>query len=145
MSTKELQEQIVANMRRWQFVEDATCIQMSEIISKTKNPLIRLVMEIIRSDSQNHHRVQELIVNTLQSSTVSFSPDEFVEVWDLIDRHIKMEKKAESLAEESLQSIEGKKMVVQEYLLKYLMEDEAKHDRMLENMEVFKKGMGSPG
>jgi len=38
---------------------------MSEIISKTKNPLIRMVMEIIRTDSQNHHRVQELIERDL--------------------------------------------------------------------------------
>ena len=144
MSTKELQEQIVANMRRWQFVEDATCIQMSEIIAKTKNPLIRMVMEIIRSDSQNHHRVQELIVNTLQTQTVSFSPDEFVEVWDLIDRHIKMEAKAETLAKESLTAVEGKKMPVQEYLLKYLLEDEEKHDRMLENLAMFKKSFSSP-
>ena len=62
MSTKELQEQIIANMRRWQFVEDASCIQMSEIIARTKNPVVRMIMEIIRTDSQNHHRVQELIL-----------------------------------------------------------------------------------
>ena len=143
MSTKELQENIIANMRRWQEVEDATTIQMSEIISKTKNPLIRMVMEIIREDSINHHRVQEFIANTLESETVSFSPDEFVQVWDLIEKHIKTEKRAEQYAEEALSALKGKKMVVQEYLLSYLLTDEAKHDKMLENMEMMKRGLSS--
>jgi hypothetical protein len=141
MSTQELQEKIIANMRRWQQVEDATVVQMGEIIEKTDNPLIRLVMEIIRADSENHHRVQELIASTLESETISFSPDEFVAVWDLIENHIKTEKEAERIAAESIEMLEGKKMMVQEYLLHYLLEDEAKHDRLLENMEMMKKGM----
>jgi bacterioferritin (cytochrome b1) len=141
MSTQELQEKIIANMRRWQHVEDATVAQMDEIIEKTENPLIRLVMEIIRADSENHYRVQELIASTLESETISFSPDEFVAVWDLIENHIKTEKEAERIAAESIEMLEGKKMMVQEYLLHYLLEDEAKHDRLLENMEMMKKGM----
>ncbi len=141
MSTQELQEKIIANMRRWQQIEDATVAQMDEIIEKTENPLIRLVMEIIRADSENHHRVQKLIASTLESETISFSPDEFVAVWDLIENHIKTEKEAERIAAESIELLEGKKMMVQEYLLHYLLEDEAKHDRLLENMEMMKKGM----
>jgi hypothetical protein len=143
MSTKELQEKIVSNMRRWQSVEDASVMQMSEIISKTNNPFIRLVMEIIRADSMNHYRVQELIAKSLESETVAFSPDEYEKVSDLIEKHIKTEKRAEELAKDSLQAIAGKKMVVQEYLLKYLIEDESKHDHLLENLELMKKGMFS--
>ncbi len=141
MSTQELQEKIIANMRRWQQVEDAAVDQMSEIVAKTRNPLIRLVMEIIRADSQNHYRVQELIASSLESGTISFSPDEFVEVWDLIESHIKTEREAERIAAESIEMLKGKKMMVQEYLLHYLLEDEEKHDRLLKNMELMKKGM----
>lgn len=141
MSTKELQEQIIANLRRWQYVEDATAIQMSQIISRTENPLIRMIMEIIRTDSQNHHRVQELIINSLQGAAIHLSPDELVDLWDLIDQHIKIERKAESLAKDCLEAMAGRKMVIQEYLLKYLLEDEAKHDHMLESLDTIKKGM----
>ena len=56
VSTKETQERIIANMRKWQ-VEDATVTQMSEIISKTENPLIRLVMEIIRARTPQNHTI----------------------------------------------------------------------------------------
>ena len=77
----------------------------------------------------------------LESGTTSFSPDDYVQVWDLIEKHIKTEKKAEEYARESLNALKGKKMVVQEYLLNYLLADEKKHDELLENMEKMKKGM----
>lgn len=141
MSTKELQANIIENMRRWQKIEDASVMQCSEIIVKTKNPLIRMIMEIIRADSQRHYAVQEFIANGLESSTIAISPDEIAEVWDMIQKHIEMEKKTEDLARESLEMLKGKKMVVQEYLLDYLMKDESKHDFMLENLEAIRKGM----
>lgn len=141
MSTKELQEKIIDNMRKWQKIEDVSIAQCSEIITKTKNPLIRMVMEIIRRDSENHYRVQELIASSLESATLSLSPEEIAEVWDLIQRHIDMEKKAETYARESVEALKGKKMVVQEYFLRYLLEDEEKHDHLLESLETIKKGM----
>ena len=51
MSTKEAQEKIVANMRRWQRVENASVASTGQIIEKTDNPIVRLVMEIIQRDS----------------------------------------------------------------------------------------------
>lgn len=141
MSTKELQQGIIENMRRWQKIENASVTQCSEIIAKTKNPIIRMVMEVILADSQRHYATQELIANSLETNTISVSPDELAEVWDLIQKHIDMEKKAEELAKESLEMLKGKKMVVQEYLLDYLMKDEAKHDFLLENLAAIKKGM----
>lgn len=141
MSTKELQEKIIANMRKWQKIEDVAVMQMSEIVSKTKNPFIRMVMEIIRQDSQNHHRVQELIANTLESQAITFSPDELGAIWELVENHIRTEKEVQRMAEENLELLQGKKMVVQEYLLNYLLVDEQKHVNLLENMELMKKGM----
>ena len=59
----------------------------------------------------------------------------------MIEHHILLEKKTVELAEEALQALKGKKMVVQEYLLHYLLEDENKHNHILEQLEVIKKGM----
>ena len=141
MSTKELQKQIIDNMRKWQKIEDVSVIQTSEIIAKSKNPIVRMVMEIIRADSERHYRVQELIAESLESSTITLSVDELAEVWDMIEKHIEMEKKAEEYAAESVAALKGKKMIVQEYLLNYLLDDEAKHDRLLENLEKIKKNI----
>lgn len=141
MSTKEIQVKIVDNMRRWQKVENASIASTGNVIERTENPIVRMVMEIIQRDSQMHYRVQELIADSLESKTISLSPDELAEVWDMIDKHIKLEEKTIELANEAKAALKGKKMVVQEYLLDYLLLDEQKHNKVLETLETIKKGM----
>ena len=141
MSTKDLQNQIVDNMKRWQKIEDASLASTGKVIEKTNNPVIRLVMEIIQRDSAMHHRIQQMIVDSLESDAVSMNPDELGEVWELVENHIELEKKTIELADEAIAALKGKKMVVQEYLLDYLMIDEKKHNEILARLETIKKGM----
>jgi hypothetical protein len=141
MSTKEIQEKIVDNMHRWQRIENASVVSTGKVIERTDNPIVRLVMEIIQRDSQFHHRVQEMIADSLTSKTVSLTPDELGDVWDMIEKHIDLEKKTVELANEALEALKGKKMVVQEYLINYLLEDENKHNKVLEYLKGIKEGM----
>jgi hypothetical protein len=141
MSTKEIQEEIVANMKNWQKIENASVASTGRVIEKTENPIVRLVMEIIQRDSQMHYRVQELIAESLESKTISMTPDELGEVWDMIEKHIELERKTVDFAEKALNSLKGKKMVVQEYLLNYLLIDENKHNKILDTLGTIKKGM----
>jgi hypothetical protein len=141
MSTKELQQEIISNMRRWQKIEDASLASTGLIIEKTNNPIVRLVMEIIQRDSQMHYRVQEWIADSLEFKTVSLNSDELGKVWEMIERHIDLEKRALEMAKQSLGALKGKKMVVQEYLLEYLAEDEEKHNSLLRHLEIIKRGM----
>jgi len=145
MSTKEIQQQIVANMKKWQKIEDATVAATGTIIEKTDNPIIHLIMEIIQRDSQMHYRVQEWIADSLDFKTVSLNYDELNKVWALIEKHIELEKKTLAMAKESLEALKGKKMVIQEYLLNYLAEDEQKHNNLLTHLEGIKKGMRASG
>ncbi len=141
MSTREVQEQIVDNMKRWQKIENASVASTGAVIEKTDNPVMRLVMEIIQRDSQMHFRIQELIADSLESKTITMTPEDLASVWDLVEKHIRLEKKTVELANESLAALKGKKMVVQEYLLDYLRIDEEKHDKVLASLETIKKGM----
>jgi len=145
MSTKEIQQQIVANMKKWQKIEDATVATTGMIIEKTDNPLVHLVMEIIQRDSQMHYRIQEWIADSLESKTVILTYEELDRIWSLIERHIELEKKTVAMAQQSLEAIKGKKMVIQEYLLNYLSEDEKKHNNLLAHLEGIKKGMRATG
>ena len=141
MSTKEIQQEIVANMRKWQKVENASVASTGRVIEKTENPVVRMVMEIIQRDSQMHYRVQEFISDSLEHKTVSLDPDELGQVWSLIEKHIELEKQTIKFAEAALIALKGRKMVVQEYLLDYLLIDEEKHNKILDNLETIKKGM----
>jgi hypothetical protein len=141
MSTKEVQEQIVANMQKWQKIENASVAQMSAIIEKTQNPVIQIVMEIIQRDSQMHHRVQQMITDSLEREAIVLTPDDLGKIWDLVEKHIAMEEETIKISEECLAALKGKKMVVQEYLLNYLKVDEEKHDMLLETLDKIKSGM----
>jgi hypothetical protein len=141
MTTKEIQKRLIDNMKRWQKIEDASMASTGRIMEQTENPLIHLIMEIIQMDSQLHHRVQDFIVGTLEREFVSLNPEEMSDVWDGLEKHIAIERNMVGFVEETLSALRGKKMVIQEYLLNYLREDEKKHDHLLSALEKIKKGM----
>ncbi len=138
MSTKELQQEIVSSMKKWQQIENSTIAVTGQIIEKTDNPIIHLVMEIIQRDSQMHYLVQQWIADSFESKTVNLTPEELGKIWDTIERHIELEKKSVETAEQSLASLKGKSMVIQTYLLNYLLEDEKKHNNLLASLESIK-------
>ena len=141
MRTKDVQDAIIDSMQRWQRVEDAAVASTGRVIEKTRNPLIRLVMEIIQRDSQMHRQVQQFVADSLERQAVSITPEEMGKVWESIQHHIDIEKKMVGYVEEALGAMKGKKMLVQEYLLHYLREDEKKHDELLSNLDKIKAGM----
>jgi hypothetical protein len=141
MTTKELQQEIISNMRRWQKVENAAVASTAQIMERTENPFLRIVMEIILRDSQMHQRIQEWVAESLQYRTVTLTPDELKQIWGMIEQHVEIEKRTLELAKQSLASIRDKKMVMQEYLLQYLAEDERKHNQLLKQLETIKKGI----
>lgn len=141
MSTKDVQEQLAKNMKEWMKIETKSVTSTAKVLEKTDNPVVRTVMEIIQTDSSRHYQVQKLIAASVTSATTTLTPDELGDIWDLIEQHIELEKKTVELAEEALAALKGKKMVVAEYLLHYLLEDELKHNHLLEQMETIKKGM----
>ena len=139
MSTKEMQERLVENMKKLQAIEDMSVASTGRIIGETQNPLIRLIMEIIQLDSHTHRRVQDFIVGTLQRQAVSLTPEELGKVWEGIERHIDIERRMVQYLDESLEDLKGKRMLVQEYLVKYLREDERKHNDLLSALEQIKR------
>jgi len=139
---KEIQQALLNNMHTWQKVENASIASTGRVMEKTPNPIIRLVMEIIQRDSQMHYRVQGWIADSLEGKVVSLTPDEVGEVWEMIEDHINLERKTLELAEQALEAIKGSKgMLVQAYLLQYLLEDEQKHNHLLDSLGNIQKGM----
>ena len=141
MQTKELQAKLATDMKSWQKIENASVASTGQVIEQTENPIIRLVMEIIQSDSQMHHRVQQFIADSLEKTPTTLTPEEMSTVWAGIEKHIELEKKMVRNVAAAIELVKKRKMVVQEYLLSYLLEDEKKHDHLLDALERIKKGM----
>ena len=139
---KELIEKLVSIMKSWQKIEDASVKNTTDIIKMSDNPLIHIIMEIIRQDSVMHKRVQQLIINHFESKPITMAPDELIKFWDMIEEHDAIEKKTIQLAEEALENTPSP---IVAYLIEYLLTDEKKHDRLLEELEKIKKGMSPYG
>jgi rubrerythrin len=130
--------ELVGVLRKWQEIEDGSVASTRQITAKTKNPLIRLVMEIIRQDSIMHKKVQQFMIDSLEKEAVSLTPEELGEIWEQVERHAEMEKETIELAEQLRKNC---RLFVQRHLLTYLIEDERLHDRLLGQLEDFKRNI----
>ena len=135
---KESIEKLVKTLKKWQGVEDDAIQSTTEIIKVSDNPLVHLVMEIIRQDSAMHRRVQQMMVDHFETKPLTMNPDELADFWDLVETHIEIEKKTIALAEELLDSTNS---AFAQYLLDYLLTDEKKHDKLLDDMKKIKDKM----
>ena len=131
-------EDMIESLREWQAIERQAMDQTANIMEKTSNPFIRVIMEIIRQDSLMHHRVQQVIIDSLTKEAVSLTPEEIGEIWDEIEEHDETEKHVVQIAED----LKAKAWTpVHKQLLDYLLTDEKKHDSLLEQLGELKKGM----
>jgi mRNA deadenylase 3'-5' endonuclease subunit Ccr4 len=137
-SGPERVENMVKVLRTWQGIERQAISDMAEIIEETQNPLIRLVMEIIRHDSLMHHRVQQFLVESVTQKEVALTREDVAQIWEKIEAHDKVEKRTIELAQELREEAWSP---VHKQLLDYLFTDESKHDSLLEGLEEIKKGM----
>ena len=144
MKKKEMLEELSQAMSRWQRAETKGLSQTSHIMEQTDNRLTQLVMEVIQRDSHMHHRVQQVIRDSLETTTLSLSPEELGRIWDEIEKHIATERETIDFATsalETLQQGQGRSYLLQQYLLSYLLEDEKKHEKLLSDLELIKRNM----
>ena len=130
--------QFVETLRTWQGLERHALEVTSKVIQETDNAVIREVMEIIRNDSLQHHRVQQFIIDSFTKEAVSLTPEELGKIWTAIEEHDKVEKKTIELAKQLREQLN---FPVQRVLLDYLLADEEKHDKLLEHLNEVKRGM----
>jgi rubrerythrin len=136
--TKASQKQLTGTLTKWIEIEEAAVKQTGAIVQKTKNKALKTVFEIIRQDSAMHRKVQQMIVDSLEKEAFQVSPDELLEVWDLIEEHIKLEQKTIELAVKARKTCFNP---VARFFLRYLLTDEEKHDALLENLSDIKNGL----
>ena len=141
MTTREKRARLVEIMGAWQAIEGQSITQCGDIADRTRNPVLRLVMEIIRRDSAMHHRVQQFVIDSIEGEPVSLRVEDLEAVWGAIEAHIAAERETERLVAQAREALAGTKDVVQQYLLAYRAADERKHDALLDGLNLIKRGM----
>lgn len=137
MSTRELQQQLAESLREWQKLEKAQIKLTTGVLDATSNPIVALVMTIIQRDSDLHHQVQQLLIDSLESTVVSMTAEDVVQVREQLATHLAMEEETIRLAVANLEALSGQKFVVQEFLMEFLLKDEEKHRDLLKALEAF--------
>ena len=134
---ERIQETVDA-LRHWQQLERQAIETTAELMEKTNNPLIRQILEIIRNDSVQHHRVQQFLIDSLTTTPVKLTPEELAEIWDALEAHDELERETIEIAKKLKEEC---RFFVQKALLEYLIIDEEKHDHILGQLEEFKKNL----
>ena len=106
------------------------------MMKMTKNPLVKMTMEIIKSDSQKHKAMQQMLLDSITKEAVHLSPDELALISDSLNKHMAAEQKSLELADEALKSSE---LFITRYILQMLISDETKHHNMLGNLNELKR------
>lgn len=140
-STKTIREDLVKRMRDWQGVERSALTSSDAALAEVTHPLLRLVIEIIRRDSEFHERIQQFIIDAIESRPVTLSPEDMGQVSALLDRHLVLENRMVDAVQATIADVRGHKMLVEEYLLDYLIQDEKKHACLLQALDQVKRGI----
>lgn len=132
----ELSKEFLGIIKEWQRLEDDTIRFSDELLKKTKNRLIRMTMEMIKSDSQKHKAMQQMLIDSVTKEPFILSPDDLNSLGSGLNKHITAEAKSLQLAEEALEHSE---LFVTRYVLSYLIADEHKHHNLLTRLEDLKR------
>ncbi|RJQ43479.1 MAG: hypothetical protein C4538_11920 [Nitrospiraceae bacterium] len=132
----EQSEQFLKIIRDWQKLEDVTIEFSSAMMKKTKNPLIRMTMEMIKNDSQKHKAMQQMLIDSITKEAFHLNPEELAMLSDGLNKHMAAEAKSLELADEALRNSE---MFITRYVLSYLIADETKHHNLLSKLNDLKR------
>lgn len=94
-------EELISIVQKWQGIEDMSIATCAEIEGKTKDPLIRLIIDSLRQDALLIREVQQIMIARFRRDANGLSPTELGRIWECLDHHAEIEKKTIALAEKA--------------------------------------------
>ncbi len=116
----------------WQTIETDNIEQAKKEIPKAKNPLIRMMLQMLKLEAEKRRILQQMIVDSINKEAVNLSPDELQNLSDHLNRHVDIEEKALMIAKEAFEESE---LAIPRYLLSYLIGDLKKQNSLLKRFD----------
>lgn len=129
-------ESQVKLLDEWLVAEDDTISMTTDIGKATNNETIKIFMDIIKTDSAKHKRIQNFLKDALTKQAPALGFDEIAEISGMINEHLALEQKTVDLGK---QLVAEMKLPVIKELFQYLLEDEEKHVHLLNSLAAFKE------
>jgi hypothetical protein len=130
-----IEEEVVESFKQWQNLEDETYSLAEDLQKKSDNSFVKLIMEIIKRDSEKHKIMQQFVVDAFTKEAMHLTAEELMPLAEVLDNHIKAEAKSMGLANAC---IAGTKNYFANFIASLLMSDEVKHHEMLTTLDQVK-------
>ena len=128
---------MVDTLRRWQSIESQTMRDVGDIVERTGNPYVRIILEIIRHDSLIHHRIQQALIDSLVHGDTTIEKSALDRVWRHLGDSQIASTEAVAMAAELNDLASGS---FQRALLGYLTNDIHKHHKLLRQLAELHHG-----
>jgi hypothetical protein len=125
-------EDILDKIVDLQSIETENMDQTSKAIPNAKNPLIKTMLQALKLEAEKSRVLQQMIVDSMKKEAVHLSPDELQNLSGHLNRHIKVEEKALTIAKEAFEKSE---LAIPRYLLSYLIGDLKKQNALLRHFD----------
>jgi hypothetical protein len=107
-------------MVEWQDTETGHIHYASREMSKSKNPLERTMLKVIKLEAERNSLIQQMIVETISKDFTNLSPDDLGSISGHINKYIEDEERVLSRAESVVDKNEP---FMTRYLLSFLISD----------------------
>ncbi|MDT8446037.1 MAG: hypothetical protein RRB13_03945 [bacterium] len=126
----ETNENFARNIKKWVGVEDATLLMMEDYEGRFSNPMVKLMLAGIRQDSMRHKAILQTIINAENEPEV-LTPDELGALAEFIEKHAGIEAGLMDMVSQVQDQVRNP---INRLLLTYLMEDEKKHELIMDGL-----------
>jgi DNA polymerase III psi subunit len=116
----------------WEAQEAGTVEYADSELPKTKNPLIRTILNVLKLESEKHCLLQQQILDMVKNEAIHLTPEELAALGGHINRFLENNEKILFFAESALAKSE---VFMPRYLLSYLVADTKKSDDLLRRFD----------
>ena len=132
---KHTGEELAKVLKEWYSLEDQTIKLAEDLMKKSDNSFVKVIMEMIKRDSEKHKIMQQFAIDNLTKEAFHLTPQELIPLSEVLEKHIQAEAKSMGLANSA---ITMSRDYFTNFIVSYLMADEIKHHEMLTKLDHIK-------
>jgi hypothetical protein len=128
-------EELIKIFSDWQGLENETISFSEQLYQKSNNSFVRVIMEMIKRDSEKHRAMLEFAINHLTKEATHLTAEELISIGELLEKHLAAEAQSMGLANAAITKT---KDFFIHFITSYLLADEVKHHEMLTRLDQIK-------
>ena len=128
-------EELAKMLKEWQDLEAETIKLADDAEKKSDNSFVRVIMEMIKRDSEKHKVMQQFAIDHLTKEAFHLTPQELIPLGEVLEKHVQAEAKSMGVANAA---VTKSKDYFTNFIVSYLMADEIKHHEMLTKLDQIK-------